>query len=206
MTINFKSKLLQIVAASVVFVGGVGSAEAENVSGNDHDYDSKSATDLTSQPTEIGQAPIIIPGRETSSGPSYIGVGANIGLGDDETAVGEGSFAVFSKIGLTQNFSIRPSVLVNDNPTILVPVTLDFIPLVSRTTERTSEELAGLRLSPYAGGGVAIATGDDEAVDLLVVGGVDIPLSDVITGTAQINATFADNTAVGIMLGAGYNF
>lgn len=147
----------------------------------------------------------VTPGRSTRSGPSYLGVGGNIGLGDGDTALGEGSFAVFSKIGLTSFLSVRPAVLFSDDPTILVPVTFDFIPGVTDVTEDVSGEL-GLRVSPYVGGGVAISTGDDGSVDFLLSGGVDVPITSRITATAAVNATVFDNPAVGLMLGVGYNF
>jgi hypothetical protein len=147
----------------------------------------------------------ISPGRATRSGSSYVGVGGNIGLGDGDTALGEGSFSIFSKVGLTRNLSVRPNVLVSDDPTILLPLTLDFIPLVTEVTEDVSREI-GLRVSPFIGAGVAISTGDDSTVDFLATGGVDVPLSSRITATASVNATLFDNPAVGLLLGVGYNF
>ncbi|NJO74525.1 MAG: hypothetical protein HC833_12635 [Leptolyngbyaceae cyanobacterium RM1_406_9] len=150
-------------------------------------------------------AQTITPGRTTRSGPSYIGIGGNIGLGDGDTALGDGSFAVFSKIGLTSFLSVRPAVLFSDDPTILVPVTFDFIPGVTDVTEDLSGEL-GLRISPYVGGGVAISTGDSDGVDFLLSGGVDVPITSRFTATAAVNATVFDNAAIGLMLGVGYNF
>ncbi|NJL40669.1 MAG: hypothetical protein HC899_30960 [Leptolyngbyaceae cyanobacterium SM1_4_3] len=181
-----------------------------------------SATALTEQPAMVegqtveGQetsvepaaeqiAQTVTPGRSTRSGPSYIGIGGNIGLGDGDTALGDGSFAVFSKIGLTRFLSVRPTVLFSDDPTILVPVTFDFIPGVTDVTEDLSGEL-GLRISPYVGGGVAISTGDSDGVDFLLSGGVDVPITSRFTATAAVNATVFDNPAVGLMLGVGYNF
>ncbi|NJR64819.1 MAG: hypothetical protein HC772_05030 [Leptolyngbyaceae cyanobacterium CRU_2_3] len=147
----------------------------------------------------------ISPGRATRSGSSYLGIGGNIGLGSGDTALGEGSFSVFSKVGLTSNLSLRPNVLISDDPTILVPLTLDFIPLVTEATENLSRRV-GLNVSPYIGAGVAISTGDDGAVDFLATGGVDVPISDRITATASVSATLFDNPAVGLLLGVGYNF
>ncbi|MGP1382624.1 MAG: hypothetical protein ACTS2F_03635 [Thainema sp.] len=147
----------------------------------------------------------ISPGRATRSGPSYIGIGGNIGLGDGETALGEGSFAAFSKIGLTRNISVRPSVLINDNPTILLPVTFDFVPGVTEVTENVSEEI-GFRVSPFIGAGAAISTGDDGSVDFLATGGVDVPLGDNFTGVAAVNVSLFDDPAVGLLLGIGVNF
>jgi hypothetical protein len=152
---------------------------------------------------QVAQA--ITPGTATRSGSSYIGVGGNIGLGDGDTALGDGSFAIFSKIGLTDIISVRPAVLFSDDPTILIPVTFDFIPGVTGVTEDLSGRL-GLRISPYVGGGVAISTGDGSGVDFLLSGGVDVPLTAQFTATAAVNATLFDNTAVGLLLGLGYNF
>jgi hypothetical protein len=145
------------------------------------------------------------PGRATRSGPSYIGVGGNIGLGDGDTALGETSFAIFSKIGITSNISARPAVLIEDNPTILLPVTLDFIPAVTNITEDVSGDL-GVRVSPYVGAGIAISTGDDSTVNFLATGGVDVPITENVSGTLAVNATLFDNPAVGLLLGVGYNF
>jgi hypothetical protein len=161
--------------------------------------------EISVEPTAEQVAQTVTPGRTTRSGPSYIGVGGNIGLGDGDTALGDGSFAVFSKIGLTSFLSVRPAVLFSDDPTILVPVTFDFIPGVTDVTEDLSGEL-GLRISPYVGGGVAISTGDDGGVDFLLSGGVDVPITSRFTATAAVNATVFDNPAVGLMLGVGYNF
>jgi hypothetical protein len=156
-------------------------------------------------PSRTAQADEVAPGRATRSGPSYIGVGGNIGIGDGDTAVGEGSFAVFSKVGLTRYLSVRPTVLFSDDPTILIPVTVDFIPGVTDLTEDVSGEL-GLRVSPYLGAGIAISTGDDSGVDFLASAGVDVPITGRLTATAAVNATLFDNTAIGLLLGVGYNF
>jgi len=163
------------------------------------------AQETSVEPAVEQVAQAVTPGRATRSGSSYIGVGGNIGLGDGDTALGDGSFAVFSKIGLTSILSVRPAVLFSDDPTILVPITFDFIPGVTDVTEDLSGEL-GLRISPYIGGGVAISTGDSDGVDFLLSGGVDVPLTSRFTATAAVNATLFDNAAVGLMLGLGYNF
>ena len=143
---------------------------------------------------------VITPGRPTSSGSSYFGIGGNIGLGDGDTAIGEGSFAILSKIGLTRNFSVRPSALIGDSVTILLPVTYDF-----SFGEGPTEEL-GFTAAPFLGVGAAISTSDDPSVDLLLTGGIDVPLSSQITATASVNASVTGNVGVGLLLGVGYNF
>lgn len=169
-------------------------------------------SDDSTDPRILGQEDPLDPdtsdvtfGRSTRSGPSYIGAGANIGLGDGDTSLGEASFSIFSKIGLTSNISVRPAVLFSDNVTILVPLTLDFIPLVTDVTEDVSDEL-GIRVSPYVGIGAAISTGEDGAVDFLATGGVDIGLSERLTGVVAVNASLFDNPAVGLLLGIALNF
>jgi hypothetical protein len=159
-------------------------------------------------PSSQSQAPIIestpdttvTPGRATRSGSSYFGVGGNIGIGSGDTALGDGSFAVLSKIGLTRSFSVRPSLLISDDVTILLPVTYDF-----NFGEGPTGGI-GFRAAPFVGIGPAITTGGGGDVDLLLTGGVDVPISSQFTATASVNATVTGNPAVGILLGIGYNF
>jgi hypothetical protein len=135
--------------------------------------------------------------RSTRSGPSYLGVGANFGLtgGSD---LGGTSFAVISKLGLTEVISVRPSVLIlRDFATILLPVTYDLAP---------QQPFGDFQFSPYLGGGVAINTGSNSSVGLLLTGGVDIPLSSAFTINVAANLAFLRTTDLGILVGIGYNF
>lgn len=177
---------------------------------------STSASALTNQP-KVAQKPAtasekpqilaqpggttVRPGRATRSGPSYIGIGGNIGFGGD-SALGDTSFAILSKIGLTNNFSVRPSVLFRDNVTVLVPVTYDF---VSREAVEVSDDFV-ITAAPYLGAGVAFSTGDDGNFGFLISGGVDVPLSSNFTATAGLNIGFLDGTDVGLLVGVGYTF
>ncbi|NJR41199.1 MAG: hypothetical protein HC781_23105 [Leptolyngbyaceae cyanobacterium CSU_1_4] len=163
-------------------------------------------TNVETEPTaeeakvQVAQAPII-PGRSTRSGPSYIGIGGNIGLGGD-TTLGDSGFAVISKIGLTRNLSARPGVVIGDNdPTVLVPVTLDFP--ISSVAEAGEIRLAA---APYVGGGIAISTGSESLVRPLITAGVDVPVATRVTATAGVNFAFFDDTEIGLILGVGYNF
>jgi hypothetical protein len=135
--------------------------------------------------------------RSTRSGPSYLGVGANFGLtgGSD---LGGTSFAVISKLGLTETISVRPNVLIlRDFATILLPVTYDFAP---------QQPFGDFQFAPYLGGGVAINTGSNSSVGLLITGGVDIPLSSTFTINVAANLAFLHTTDLGILVGIGYNF
>nr|WP_255699698.1 hypothetical protein [Tychonema sp. BBK16] len=175
---------------------------------------STSASALTNEPTtvaksETASAPTqkvaqdnkVRPGRSTRSGPSYIGIGGNLGFGGD-TALGDSSFAIISKIGLTSNFSVRPTVLFRDNVTVLIPVTYDF---VSQNAVEVSDDFV-ITAAPYAGAGVAFSTGDDSHFGFLISGGVDVPLSSNFTATAGLNIGFLDGAEVGLLLGVGYTF
>jgi hypothetical protein len=140
------------------------------------------------------------PTRSTRSGPSYIGVGANIGaIGD--SSVGKTGLMLYSKIGLTRYFSIRPAVTTNftDDATFLIPATFDFAPI-----RLGSGSGRGVSLSPYIGAGAAVNT--NGVVGPLLTGGVDIPITSRLTGTVGINAAFLDDVDVGPFIGVGYNF
>ncbi|WP_150109188.1 hypothetical protein [Stanieria cyanosphaera] len=56
--------------------------------------------------------------RETNRARSYISVGGNIGLGGDDTQIGDGAFAVLGKGALTRHFALHPAVLFGDKNTI----------------------------------------------------------------------------------------
>ncbi|MEG5071495.1 hypothetical protein [Microcoleus sp. B3-D2] len=159
-------------------------------------------TETASEPTEkVAQGTQIRPGRATRSGPSYVGIGGNVGFGGD-SALGDGSFAIISKIGLTNNLSVRPTVLFRDNLTLVVPVTFDF---VSQQTVEVSEDFV-ISAAPYAGAGVIVTTGDDGNFGFLISGGVDVPLTRNLTATAGLNIGFVDGADVGLLVGVGYTF
>jgi len=135
--------------------------------------------------------------RSTRSGPSYLGVGANFGVtgGSD---LGGTSFAIISKLGLTEVISVRPSVLIlRDFATILLPVTYDLAP---------QQSFGDLQFSPYLGGGIAINTGSNSSVGPMLTAGLDIPLSSSFTINVAANLAFLRTTDLGILVGIGYNF
>ncbi|MCC5642299.1 hypothetical protein LC607_04900 [Nostoc sp. CHAB 5824] len=158
-------------------------------------------SETTVQPstTKVAQSDIDL-GRTTSGGSSYIGVAANIGLSGGDSSLGDGNFAVVSKIGLTNSISVRPSAVFGDNTTVLLPITYDF---TFQSADAFSEPLA---IAPYVGVGAAYKTGDDSQLAFLVSGGIDVPLTPQFTATAAVNAGFFDETDIGLLLGVGYNF
>jgi len=143
----------------------------------------------------------IRPGRATRSGPSYVGIGGNLGFGGT-SALGDSSFAILSKIGLTSNISVRPTVLFRDNLTFLVPVTYDF---GSGDAVEVSDDFV-ITAAPYAGAGVALSIGDNSSFGFLISGGVDVPLSKNFTATAGVNIGFLDGAEAGLLIGVGYTF
>lgn len=135
--------------------------------------------------------------RSTRSGPSYIGVGLNFGVTGNGN-LGDRSFVILSKLGLTETISVRPSIfLLRDFATILIPVTYDFEP---------QQPFSDFRFSPYLGGGIAIDTGSNSSYGPLLTAGVDIPLSSSFTINVATNLAFLRNTDLGIVVGIGYNF
>jgi hypothetical protein len=129
---------------------------------------------------------------------SYVGVGGNIGLSDGDTGTAETGFAVMGKAAITNNISIRPSVVIGSDTSITVPVTYDF--LVRNNNASSS-------ITPYVGGGVVFSTGGGDDTDLMVTSGVDYRFKPNLVGNASVNVGFGDNrTDVGLMLGVGYVF
>ncbi|MEH2248034.1 fasciclin domain-containing protein [Nostoc sp.] len=153
------------------------------------------------QPPTGTNGPDVKVGRATRGGRSYIGVGGNIGLSGNDSALSDGNFTVISKLGLTNYLSVRPSVIFGDDTLFLVPITLDFSPRRAGSVgERT------FAISPYIGAGVAIEANAGTDIGLLLTGGVDLPLGSKLTLTGGVNAAFLDDTDVGLQLGIGYNF
>lgn len=135
--------------------------------------------------------------RSTRSGPSYFGVGANFGIGGNSD-LGGTSFAIISKLGLTEVISVRPSVLIlRDFATILLPATYDF---------PVQQPFGDFLFSPYLGGGLAINTGSNSSVGPMITAGVDIPVSSVFTINVAANLAFLRTTDLGILVGLGFNF
>ena len=131
---------------------------------------------------------------------AYIGVGVNLGLGSGNSALSQGRFVVYGKLGFTENISLRPAILVGNETTFLIPVTYDF-PL------QAADAIQPVSFVPYLGGGAIIASGSgNNNLGFLLTGGVDFPLSRDFTATAALNVGFVRSTTdFGILLGIAYN-
>ena len=133
--------------------------------------------------------------RTARSAPAFIGIGGDIGTIDDL------SFAVISKVSLSQQVAIRPSVIFSDDLAVLVPVTYEF--------SRFNTEAGQFQVRPYAGVGASYLDEDDSSeIGLLLAGGIDVPISQRFTLNAQANyaGIFSDNENFGATVGVGYNF
>lgn len=137
-------------------------------------------------------------GRTRASIPvSYYGLGGNIGLGGDATAVGDGAFAILGKSAFTSNLAIHNGFLFGDDNVILASLTYG-VPIKIKSYEV---------LYPFLGGGFLIEDlFSDFNLGGLVTGGVDVLITNQITGTARLNVGFANSdTDFGLLLGIGLN-
>ncbi|MGF1521282.1 MAG: hypothetical protein ACFBSF_03050 [Leptolyngbyaceae cyanobacterium] len=125
---------------------------------------------------------------------SYIGVGGNIGLSGDESALGEGGFTIVSRTRIINYLSLRNSTVFGDENASLFALTGE-VPLTNANGDITA--------IPFVGGGVWI----HGEVDPLLSAGVDVPLGRDFTLTNRVNVGFdGDDTDVGLLFGVGYNF
>ncbi|HEY9823850.1 MAG TPA: hypothetical protein V6D19_00260 [Stenomitos sp.] len=140
------------------------------------------------------------PGRRTRSGYSYIGIGANVG-GFGNTSVGKPGLMLYSKVGLTRYFSIRPGIVTDfsDDATFILPATFDLAPIRLGSVADNA-----ISIAPYIGAGATVTT-DGDARPLLT-GGLDVPINRRFTATLGINTTFGSDIDLGGFVGVGYNF
>jgi hypothetical protein len=140
------------------------------------------------------------PGRRTRSGSSYVGIGANVG-GFGNTSVGSPGLILYSKVGLTRYFSVRPAVVTDfsNDATFILPATFDLAPIRLGSVNDNA-----ISVAPYIGGGATVTTDGDARA--LLTGGVDVPISSRLTATLGLNTTFGDDVDLGGFIGVGYNF
>lgn len=151
----------------------------------------------------VSQAPAIVPPATPTPTKkpkykfSYFGIGANFGAGGETSALGATSFAAFSKFALSRSFSIRPAILVNQDTTVLLPVTYDF-PI----------EGPG-HIAPYFGLGMQSSSpfsATRTKSDLLLTAGIDYPINSHLAVTGGVNLGTLNSSGVGGLLGLAYIF
>ena len=148
---------------------------------------------------------------------NYIGLGLNLGI-DGDTALGESeTVAFFGRIKLARRFSLRPSVIIDDEAVISFPATFD-IPLSGRNSTNL---LPQTPIELFVGAG-PLFTIDSETITLLdgsegdsvnneigvaTITGVDVPVSKRLTASANLIVGFSgDDVNVGSILGIAYRF
>ncbi|NEP33996.1 MULTISPECIES: hypothetical protein [Moorena] len=149
--------------------------------------------------TPVAQRNIDPTGNSLGVG-NYVGIGGHIGFTDDGTNIGRGGFMINGKYDLSPTLSVRPSILINDDATFVIPATYNFI--------FQDEPFEPPTYSAFAGGGLAFSTGDDNNVGLIVTGGVDWPFGpNFVANAALTTGIFVDGAAdLGISFGIGYSF
>jgi len=149
--------------------------------------------------TPVAQRNIDPTGKSLGVG-NYVGVGGHIGFTDDGTNIGRGAFMINGKYDLSPTLSVRPSILINDDVTFVIPATYNFI--------FQDEPFEPPTYSAFAGAGLAISTGDEDNVGLIVTGGVDWPFGpNFVANAALTGGVFIDGaTDLGISFGIGYSF
>lgn len=132
---------------------------------------------------------------------SYIGLGGNIGLSGEETALGDGGFSLVGRTAFTENISLHTATVFGGDSVTTFALTFG-VPISRAST--SDLEL----VYPFIGGGIAVEElFGDFNVDGLVVTGIDVPILNRVTGTVRLNLGFGeDDTDIGLLLGVGYNF
>ncbi|AOY83665.2 hypothetical protein BJP36_30870 [Moorena producens JHB] len=149
--------------------------------------------------TPVAQRNIDPTGKSLGVG-NYVGIGGHIGFTDDGTNIGRGAFMINGKYDLSPTLSVRPSILINDDATFVIPATYNFI--------FQDEPFEPPTYSAFAGAGLAFSTGDEDNVGLIVTGGVDWPFGpNFVANAALTGGIFVDGAAdLGISFGIGYSF
>ena len=125
---------------------------------------------------------------------SYIGIGGNLGISGEESALGEGGFTIVSRTRIINYLSLRNSTVFGDENASLLALTGE-VPLTNANGDITA--------IPFIGAGVWI----HGEVDPLLSAGVDVPLGRDFTLTNRVNVGFdEDETDIGLLFGVGYNF
>ncbi|PPS45124.1 hypothetical protein [Chroococcidiopsis sp. TS-821] len=180
-------KYVAATGCTILTVGFGGTVQAQSITANPQQ----------AEPLVIAQGLQPLTGDTNGRSRFSIGVSGNVGITGD-TAMGESSFSINSRIGLTDSLSVRPSVGLTSDPNITVPLTIDF-PTGADTDIEDS-------VTPYIGGGIVITTGDNGQVAPMATVGLDIPIADAFGASISVDAGFLDTTQVGASVGVSYSF
>lgn len=129
---------------------------------------------------------------------NYFGVGGTIGVADDgDTELGDGGFSLVGRFSFNDTLSIHSASVLGGDSLATFALTTGF-PVSGAVSDR-------VKLFPFVGAGVGVEF-DDFELSPVVTAGVDVPINDLFTGTARVNAAFNDGTDVGVVLGVGVDF
>jgi hypothetical protein len=119
-------------------------------------------------------------------------VAASVLFGNGQTSIG-----VDSRFGLTDNFSVRPSIYFPNNTTTFgAAITYDF---PSVDTER--------RLTPFGGVGVRFNSGGNNSnTTAYLTAGADYSLDSTFILKANLNVPISSSDSTNVAVGAGIRF
>ncbi len=126
-------------------------------------------------------------GRNTNT------IGPALSIGGGQTV-----FGIDSRFGIADNLSLRPFIQFPSGGTIFgSSLTYDF------NTTRTEK----IQITPFVGGGVAIASGGNNNTQAYLAGGADFGVTDNIELKAELDIPLSsNNSSTSVTLGAGFKF
>jgi hypothetical protein len=129
--------------------------------------------------------------------PAQAQVGQNNVAGSVLFGNGQTSIGVDSRFGLTDNFSVRPSIYFPNNTTTFgAAVTYDF----------PSVDTEG-RLTPFGGVGVRFNSGGNNSnTTAYLTAGADYSLDSTFILKANLNVPISSNDSTNVAVGAGIRF
>jgi hypothetical protein len=136
--------------------------------------------------------------QSVTTSKNYIGPSVIFGGGNT-------NFAVDSKFGVSDNLSLRPFVAFGNGATTFgSSLTYDFnlsnSPGGGTLGERT-------QVTPFVGGGIAIASGGNNNTVGYFTGGADFDVTENVTLKGELDIPFTGgNTNTLVRLGAGFKF
>jgi hypothetical protein len=130
----------------------------------------------------------------------YLGIGGAVGLGGSSTALSTGGLTILSKMPISDSISLHNTAVIFGSSVPSVSVALTYkLPI--------GNEFQQMMFSPFLGAGVMTHNENGLWASPLVTGGVDLGLSENMTGTIRMNVGFVNGREadVGLIFGIGFN-
>ena len=126
---------------------------------------------------------------------NYFGIGGTIGVIDDgDTELGDGGFSLVGRFSINDNLAVHSASILGGDSISTFALTTG-LPFGGEVTDR-------ITLVPFVGAGIGVEF-DDFEISPIATAGVDVPINDLFTGTARVNAAINDGVDVGVVLGVG---